>query len=113
MRRKYRRPYTPPPRVIEERKRAREALKNAIEHELKRARGHLVTISTRKLSAWYPELRQFSLNACTRVLHELIHKEYSEFFIMEWSERKNSDKRYILARDPSEKEKILGALNPL
>jgi uncharacterized protein (DUF1697 family) len=91
----------------------KEALKKAIESELARAHGHLVTISIRKLSIWYPELQKYPLTVRTKALKELIQNEYHEYFIMEWNERVNSDKRYILVRNPQEKEKVLKILNVL
>jgi hypothetical protein len=91
----------------------KEALRKAIKNELARAHGHLVTISIRKLSIWHPELRLFPLTVRTKALKELIQQEYAEYFIMEWNERVNSDKRYILVRDPQEREKVLKILNAL
>jgi hypothetical protein len=91
----------------------KEALKKAINSELARAHGHLLTVSIRKLSIWYPELQKYPLTVRTKALKELIQQEYAEYFIMEWNERVNSDKRYILVRDPREREKVLKSLNPL
>jgi hypothetical protein len=92
----------------------KEALRKAINHELAHARGHLVTISIRKLSIWHPELREFPLTVRTKALKELIQQEYAEYFIMEWNgARANSDKRYILVRDKREREKVLKSLNSL
>ena len=106
----------PPHVVLEQQKRraeVKEILRKAINHELAHARGHLVTISIRKLSIWHPELREFPLTVRTKALKELIQQEYAEYFIMEWNERVNSDKRYILVRDKREREKVLKSLNPL
>jgi hypothetical protein len=102
--------------VLEQQKRraqVKEALRKAVEQELARAHGHLVMISSRKLAIWYPELQKFTTSVRAKALKELILQEFGELFIMEWNERKNSDKRYILVRNPQEREKVLKALNVL
>jgi hypothetical protein len=91
----------------------KEVLRNAIRKELSRARGHLVMISTRKLSIWNPELEKFAVSVRAKALKELITCEYSEYLVMEWNGKNTSDKRYILVRDPREKEIALKALNLL